>query len=179
MELNKNPMQVKRMRRFIIGASVAIPVVVALLFGAPKVEGITWFKNLPVVYASINALTAVLLVAALVMIKKKNIKRHQQLINTCMLLSLLFLLCYIAYHLTNENTLYRNTGGILYFYYFILISHILLSVAVIPLVLFSYFYAWQGNFVRHRKWTKWTWPIWFYVAISGVAVYLMISPFYK
>jgi putative membrane protein len=89
------------------------------------------------------------------------------------LLSLLFLVCYVAYHLTTESKHYVGTYLILY--RFILISHIILSVAVIPLVLFTYLFAWQGNFEKHKKWTRFTWPIWFYVAVTGVVVYLMIT----
>ena len=78
--------------------------------------------------------------------------------------------------MTSDSTKYGGDYKAIYF--FILISHILLSIAVIPLVLFSYLFAWQGNFEKHKKWTKITWPLWFYVAVTGVIVYWMISPFY-
>ncbi len=110
-----------------------------------------------------------------------------------MVLSVLFLLCYIAYHMTSDPTIYGDLNGSgeleqyelknlssasKIAYYLILITHIILSVAVIPMVLFSYLYAWEGKYDKHRKWTKITWPLWFYVAASGVVVYLMISPYY-
>jgi len=173
MELS-DPVQLRRARIAIIAASVAIPLVVAVLFGI-KIDGID-LGFLPTIYAGINAVTAVLLIAALVAIKLKNRAVHRALIRVCLLLSLLFLACYVAYHMTSESTPYGGTYRIAYFA--LLISHILLSIAVVPLVLFTYLFAWQGNFERHKKWTKITWPLWFYVAISGVIVYLMISPYY-
>lgn len=167
----------KRFKLFIIIASIAIPTVVVILFNW-KIDGIDTFKNLPPFYAAINGFTAIFLVWALIAIKMGNRRLHQRLINLCMALSLLFLLCYIAYHITSAPTTYGGTGVAKYIYFFILISHILLSVAVVPLVLFTYLFAYQGNFEKHRKWTKITWPLWMYVAVTGVVVYLMISPFY-
>ncbi|NRA12713.1 MAG: DUF420 domain-containing protein [Crocinitomicaceae bacterium] len=166
--------KLKKAKIAIYTASFAIPVVVAVLFGV-KVEGVN-LSFLPAVYASINGLTAIVLVAALVAIKKKNKSLHRGLMRFGLLLSLLFLMCYIAYHMTSDSTPYG--GDYKTVYLTILISHILLSIIVVPLVLFTYLFAWEGDFVRHKKWTRFTWPIWFYVAISGVIVYAMISPFY-
>jgi putative membrane protein len=168
--------KIKRARTLIIIASVAIPVVVTVLFGV-KIPGVD-LSFLPPIYAGINGLTAVLLVGALVAIKSKNRKLHETLIKTCMVLSILFLAMYVAYHMTSNSTLFGGEGVIRYIYYFILISHILLSVVIVPIVLFTYLFAWQGNFERHKKWTRFAWPIWFYVAVTGVIVYLMISPYY-
>ena len=166
--------KLKKAKIAIYTASFAIPVVVAVLFGV-KVEGVN-LSFLPAVYASINGLTAIVLVAALVAIKKKNKSLHRGLMRFGLLLSLLFLMCYIAYHMTSDSTPYG--GDYKTVYLTILISHILLSFIVVPLVLFTYLFAWEGDFVRHKKWTRFTWPIWFYVAISGVIDYAMISPFY-
>lgn len=171
MELTQN----KSIRKWIVALSVAIPLAVALLFGI-KIDGVD-LSFLPPIYAGINGLTAVLLLFALIAIKNKKIELHKRLIQSCLGLSLLFLLAYVAYHITSETTIYGGDYKMLY--YIILISHILLSVAVIPVVLFTYLHAWEGNFDRHRKWTKISWPLWFYVAVSGVVVYLMISPFYS
>jgi putative membrane protein len=168
--------KVKRFKLLITIASIAIPLVVAVLFKV-KIEGVD-LSFLPPIYAGINGLTAILLFWALMAIKSGKRVRHERLINACMVLSLLFLACYVAYHMTSDSTPYGGTGTLKYVYYFILLTHILLSVAVVPLVLFSYLFAWQGNYERHRKWTKITWPLWFYVAVSGVIVYLMISPYY-
>lgn len=170
--------KLKRFKLLITIASIAIPVVVALLFKV-KIEGHEHDLDfLPPVYAGINGLTAVLLVAALLAIKKGNRKTHERLINICMVLSLLFLVCYVAYHMVSEPTPFGGTGAVKYLYYFILISHIILSVAVVPLVLRSYLFAWEGKFEKHKKWTKITWPLWFYVAVTGVVVYVMIAPYY-
>jgi len=168
--------QIKKFKNLIIAASIAIPLVVAVLFGV-KIPG-DELSFLPPIYAGINGLTAVLLVVALLAIKNKNQKLHELMIRISLVLSLLFLGCYVAYHMTSDSTPFGGVGFIAYVYYFILISHILLSVAVIPLVLFTYLFAWQGDFVKHKKWTRFAWPIWFYVAVTGVIVYLMISPYY-
>lgn len=178
-------------RKLIIALSIIIPLVVAALFKV-KIEGYDW-HFLPSIYACINGLTAILLVVALVAIKQKKISLHEGIIKICMVLSVLFLLCYIAYHMTSDPTVYGDLNGSgeleqyelktlssasKIVYYLILVTHIILSVAVIPMVLFSYLYAWEGKYDKHRKWTKITWPLWFYVAASGVVVYLMISPYY-
>ena len=103
---------------------------------------------------------------------------HEYLIKICIALSLCFLVMYIAYHITSDPTSFAAEGPIKYIYYFILISHILLSITVIPFVLFSYIRAITGDFQRHRKIAKITFPIWLYVAVTGVIVYIMISPYY-
>ncbi len=171
----KDEAQIAKFRKLIIIVSIVIPIAVAALFGI-KVEGID-LSFLPPFYAGINGLTAVLLIGALVAIKSKNMNLHQRLIQTCLALSLLFLLCYVAYHMTSDSTPYG--GEMKALYYFILISHITLSVAVIPVVLFTYLFAWEGKFEKHKKWTRFAFPIWLYVAVTGVIVYYMISPFYK
>jgi len=170
----KNEAQIAKFRKLIIAVSIVIPVAVAALFGI-KVDGVD-LSFLPPFYAGINGLTAVLLIGALVAIKRKNMNLHQRLIQTCLALSLLFLLCYVAYHMTSDSTPYG--GDMKALYYFILISHIILSVAVIPVVLFTYLFAWEGKFEKHKKWTRFAFPIWLYVAVTGVIVYLMISPYY-
>ena len=156
--------------------SVAIPVIVAILFGVRVDYELPIF--LPPIYSSLNALTAVLLVLALIAIKSKKIKLHQRLMQTCIALSLVFLVMYIAYHMTTDPTTFGGEGYVKSLYFFILISHILLSIALIPLVLISYVRAFQEEFPAHRKISKITFPIWLYVAVTGVIVYLMISPYY-
>ena len=167
--------QIKKTRNLITLVSIVIPLAVAILFKVkiPNVD----LSFLPPFYATINGITAITLVAALIMIKKKNMNMHRKLIRFSLLLSLIFLVCYVAYHMTSDPTTYG--GSMAGIYYFILISHIGLSLVVVPLVLFTYLFAWQGNYEKHKKWTKISWPIWFYVAITGVIVYLMISPYYK
>lgn len=156
--------------------SIAIPVVVAILFGVRVDYELPIF--LPPIYSSLNALTAVLLILALIAIKSKKIKLHQRLMQTCIALSLVFLVMYIAYHMTTDPTPFGGEGFTKSMYFFILISHILLSIALIPLVLISYVRAFQEEFPAHKKISKITFPIWLYVAVTGVVVYLMISPYY-
>lgn len=173
MALSKE--QIKKNKQLIYVVSIAIPVVVALLFRI-EIKGVDT-SFLPPIYATINGITAVLLIGALVAIKKKNMSLHRSLIRICLLLSILFLGCYVAYHITSGHTEYL--GAYPKLYYPLLIAHIGLSVVVIPIVLLTYLWAWEGNYSKHKKWTKIAWPIWFFVATSGVVVYFMISPFYS
>ena len=180
--------------------SIVVPLLVTLLLFAkwdydklifdlriPNYEPIVILENLPIakpltflppIYATINGLTALTLVIAIYYIKRGKRKIHENLIKVCIALSLSFLVMYIAYHLTSDPTSFRGSGAIAYLYFFILISHILLSIVVIPLVLISYLKASQSDFVSHKKIAKITFPIWLYVAVTGVIVYLMISPYY-
>lgn len=162
------------LRKLFVALSIASPVIVAVLFKV-KIEGVD-LSFLPAFYAGINGLTAILLVVALVLVKQRKLKAHENVMKINIFLSLVFLACYVAYHMTSDSTPYGGTAGMIY--YPLLISHILLSVAVIPMVCFSYLFAWEGKFDKHRKLAKITWPIWFYVAVTGVVVYLMISPYY-
>ena len=166
--------KLKQAKIAIYAAAIAIPLVVAILFKV-QIKGVN-LNFLPKFYATINGVTAVYLIFALVAIKRKNQVAHRRYIRLSLLLSLLFLLCYVAYHMTSEPTPYGGSQKGLY--YFLLISHILLSVVVVPIVLFTYLFAWQGNFEKHKRWTRFAWPIWFYVAVTGVIVYIMIAPYY-
>lgn len=164
-------------RKLIIGLSVLIPVLVGLLFRV-KIDGYNT-SFLPPVYATINGITSLLLVAAVIAIRSKRVILHRRLMKTCIALSACFLLMYVVYHMTSDSTAYGGTGWIRGVYYFILISHIVLSVAVVPLVLFTFSRALSGDFERHRALARFTFPVWLYVAVTGVIVYLMISPFYS
>ncbi len=167
----------KKYQQWINTVSVLIPVAVALLFMVrlPNVEPLSF---LPPIYAAVNGITAVLLIVALVAIKNKKIALHENLMKTAILCSSLFLVMYVAYHMTSDSTKYLGEGTIMYVYYFILISHILLSIVVIPLVLISYVRAHLGQFESHKKIVRYAFPVWLYVAVTGVIVYFMISPFY-
>ncbi|EAR15940.1 DUF420 domain-containing protein [Robiginitalea biformata] len=166
-----------KLNRWINGVSILIPVVVALLFGIriPDVEPLGF---LPPIYATINGLTAVLLLAALWAIRTKRQVLHSRLMTTCIVLSLLFLVMYVAYHMTSDSTPFGGEGYVRYLYYAILISHIVLSIAVIPLVLRTYAKAYLKDFRGHRRLARITFPVWLYVAVTGVVVYLMIAPYY-
>ncbi|MGB1132004.1 MAG: DUF420 domain-containing protein [Flavobacteriaceae bacterium] len=167
----------KKYRPLVIAASVLVPVVVAILFTVriPDAEPLTF---LPPIYAGINALTSLLLIVSLYFIKNGQRKIHEALMKVCIGLSLIFLVMYIAYHMTTDPTPFGGEGVIKYVYYFILVSHILLSIIVIPLVLTSYTRAISSEFISHKKISKITFPVWLYVAVTGVIVYLMISPYY-
>ena|SRR3990170_501732 len=164
-------------RKLIIAVSIIIPLTVAILFGV-KIPGYD-FSFLPPIYATLNGMTAVVLISALIAIKNGKQKVHEWLMKVCMILSALFLVMYVLYHMTSDSTAFGGTGVVRNVYFFILISHILLSVCVIPLVLFTYLHAWRKDFRRHRALAKIAFPIWLYVAVTGVIVYLMISPYYK
>ncbi len=163
-------------KKLIIGLSIVIPLAVALLFRV-KIDGYD-FSFLPPIYASINGLTAILLLVALWAIKNKKKRLHENLMKTCLGLSAAFLVMYVAYHITSDSTAYGGTGTIRYVYFFILITHILLSICVVPLVLFTLSRALAGDFEKHKALARFTFPIWLYVAVTGVIVYLMISPYY-
>jgi len=163
--------------KLIIVLSVVIPVVVALLFKV-RIPGVERLGFLPPMYATINATTAVLLILAVVQIKKGNKTLHERLIKISMFLSVLFLIMYVAYHATADATPYLGEGVSRYMYFFILITHIVLSIIVIPFVLFTYARAANQDFDRHKKIAKITFPLWLYVAVTGVIVYLMIAPYY-
>ena len=164
-------------KKLIIVLSVVIPIAVAALFGI-KVPGYD-LSFLPPIYASINGITAILLIASYISIKNGNRSRHEFLNKICLVLSGLFLVMYILYHITSEATRFGGEGFVRYVYYFILVTHIILSVVVIPFVLFTFSRALAGNFERHKRLAKFTFPLWLCVAITGVIVYLMISPYYK
>lgn len=166
-----------RYKKAIIAVSILIPVVVAVLFRI-RLEGVQPLTFLPPIYAAINGYTALILLIALWAIKQRKITLHEQLMKTAIGLSLAFLVMYVIYHLTSDPTPYGGEGSMKTLYYFILISHILLSVAIIPLVLISYVRAISQQFTAHRKIARITFPIWLYITITGVIIYLMISPYY-
>lgn len=176
-----NLTQEKKYKKIVIALSIIIPLVVAGLFGVNLKRlgfNVAPLTFLPPIYASINALTAVLLIAAVIAIKKGNKKLHEQLNTFAIGCSVVFLLLYIAYHITSDSTKFGGEGTIKYVYYFILITHIILSIVVIPFVLTTFIRAKLGNFSQHKKIAKITFPLWLYVAITGVVVYLMIAPYY-
>lgn len=173
---NDIALQEKKYKKIITVLSIAIPLAVAALFGIRlDVEPLSF---LPPIYATINGITAVLLIFAVVAIKNGNRGLHEKLNTAAIVCSVLFLVMYVAYHMTSDSTPFGGEGIIKYVYYFILISHIILSIAVIPFVLITFMRARLGKFPEHKKIAKITFPLWLYVAITGVVVYLMISPYY-
>ena len=170
-----------KFRTPIIIVSILIPVAVALLFSIRLKDfgiNVAPFSFLPPIYATINGITAILLLLAVNAIKKGNRLLHERLMTTAIACSVIFLVMYVAYHMTTEATKFGGVGTIRYVYFFLLISHIVLSISIIPLVLFTYVRALSEQFDKHKKLAKITFPLWLYVAVTGVIVYLMIAPYY-
>ena len=171
----------KKYNKLIIAVSIVVPLVVAILFGVKLKDfgfDVEPLSFLPPIYATTNGFTAVLLVAAVIAIKNGNRKLHERLMTTAITLSVAFLVMYVAYHMTADSTKFGGEGTIKYVYFFILFTHIVLSIAIIPMVLITYVRALAKNFDKHKKIARITFPIWLYVAVTGVVVYLMISPYY-
>ena len=178
----------------IIIVSIAIPVAVAFLILVPQVKVDFGFNThfLPLFHAILNSSTAILLLASLYFIRNGQVTAHKRANLTAVVLSSIFLISYVIYHSSHASTLYGDVnhdgvvsaeekaaaGPLRYVYYFILSSHIILSAVIIPLVLFTLQRAFQERFDKHRRLARITWPVWFYVAVTGVIVYLMISKYY-
>jgi len=191
---NKKTLE-QRFRLSIILVSILIPIAVAILFTVKlkdfgiEVEPLSF---LPPIYATLNGITALLLIMGVIAIKNGNKKVHERLMTTAIACSVVFLVMYVGYHMTADSTVYGDIDGnkILdatekayssstrSIYFFILITHIGLSIAIIPLVLITYVRALAARFDKHKKIAKITFPLWLYVAVTGVIVYLMISPYY-
>jgi len=185
----------QKFSKFIVAISIIIPVVVAVLFSVKLKDfgyNIEPLSFLPPIYATINGTTALVLIAGVTAIKNGKRQLHENFMGTAIALSVLFLVMYVAYHMTADSTVFgdinhngtldssekTDIGASRYIYLFILLTHILLSIAIIPLVLVTYVRALAERFDRHKKIAKITFPIWLYVAVTGVLVYLMISPYY-
>jgi len=179
--------------RFIYVASIAVPALVAVLLFSPlKFEMAEWIKYLPTLNAILNSTTSVLLIAAFFAIRAKKINLHRNLMLTSLALGALFLISYVLYHSTSESTVFGDIdhNGILdedevaavgtsrLIYLSVLLSHIGFSIVVVPFVLIAFYYALSDQISRHKKIVKFTYPIWLYVSLTGVLVYLMIRPYY-
>ncbi|MVM40141.1 DUF420 domain-containing protein [Spirosoma sp. HMF3257] len=173
------PVQEQKANRVINTLALAIPIAVAVLLGIrQKVDLGYWTTYLPHINGIINSLTTVLLLMGFYFIKQKNVEAHKRTMLTAFALGSLFLVSYVLYHLTNESTPFGGQGWIRPVYYFLLISHIVLSVVVVWFVLRAVYYALSGQIARHKATVKYAFPIWLYVSITGVIVYLMIKPYY-
>ena len=160
--------------------SVAIPLAVALLLGIrTKIDLGSWTKYLPHAIGGINTMTSVLLIVGLTAQKKGRIGLHRFAMTSAFILGAIFLVCYVTYHLSNPSTSYQGEVLFRIIYYSILVSHIGLSLIVLPLVLRAFLFALTNQIARHRKVAKYAFPIWLYVSTTGVIVYLMISPYYS
>ena len=166
----------------IISLSVIIPIAVAFLILFPNVFHIASenydFSSLPFFHAVLNGSTAILIFTGFVLIKNKKTELHKVIMLSAFSLSSIFLVSYVISKITNEPVPFGGEGMIRDIYFFILISHILLSIPVLPLALFSIYRAMTGEIEKHKSIVKWTFPIWMYVSVTGVLVYLLMHPYY-
>lgn len=178
----------------IAALSIAVPILVSILFYVPQTGkmGDLDVSYLPHLNAALNTCTALSLIAGFICIKKRLITYHRTAMMTAFVLSSLFLVFYVIYHYQGTHTLFGdfNHDGkvdvgeslrvtpLKYAYYFLLLTHIVLAAIVVPFVLFAIYFAVSNQIVKHKKIVKYTFPIWLYVAVTGVIVYLMISPYY-
>jgi putative membrane protein len=157
-----------------------VPVLVGYLILKPVAGAIqgSWVLMLPHINAVINAATSMLLLAGFIFIRKKLISQHRFCMLTAFFMGCLFLVGYIIYHSSVPSTSFGGQGIIRILYYFLLISHILLAIAVVPFVLLALYHALRNNIERHKRIVKFAFPVWLYVSVTGVLVYLLISPYY-
>lgn len=173
--------QNKAFLRIFILISVLIPAIVVVLLLLPKGESTEikpWIYSLPFYNAVINSMTAILLIMGVYFVKNSLIKYHRISMISAFMLGGVFLIFYVIYHANAPSTKFGGEGIIRYLYFFFLISHILLAFTVVPLVLSAIYFAVSEKIEKHRKIVKFTFPVWLYVSITGVIVYLMISPYY-
>lgn len=164
----------KHSNLFINAVSVVVPLVVAVLLAIPtKLDLGAWTRLLPHAIGAINTLTSIALVLGLIFILRRNINAHRATMTTAFAMGALFLVFYVAYHLTNESVRYNGAGFWRGFYLFVLLTHIALSLVVLPLVLRAWYFAVTNQYARHVKIVRWAYPIWLYVSITGVIVYAM------
>ncbi|ASK64140.1 hypothetical protein CFK37_19275 [Virgibacillus phasianinus] len=160
-------------------------LIVGIILGTyylPKSDdGTIWgveLTVLPALNAILNSFTFIFLLTALIMIKKKNIKLHRRFIVAAFVTTFLFFISYLTYHSMAESTSYGGDGVLMYIYYFILITHIVLAALIVPLALITLGRGLNMQVKKHRKIARWTMPLWLYVSLTGVLVYLLISPYY-
>jgi len=172
--------QHRKYGRLINTLAIVIPLVVAILLGVrQKVDLGRWTTYLPHINAVLNTVTAVLLMVGYYFIKNKKVTAHRNTMLSAFVLGFLFLISYVLYHLSNESTPFGGQGLVRPIYYFLLVSHIVLSVVVVWFVLRAVYFALSGQFDKHRQVVKWAYPIWLYVSITGVVVYFLIAPYYQ
>jgi len=178
-EVNDN--LIKRLKlydKFAYVLSVVVIFLVIFMRQEDKPDLGISFGFLPPLYSALNALTAILLVLALWQIKRKNIENHKRLMMSAIFTSALFLLGYVLYHFTTPETKYCGVGTIRYFYFFLLITHIILAGAILPFILLTFNRGLLMMTDRHKKFARWVFPLWLYVAISGPVIYMMLAPCY-
>ena len=160
-----------------VSAAALLFLVWLIYFKAPAAAQVAWVSNLSVVNAALNSLSTVFLLLGFREIRARNFAKHMRFMIAAFITSALFLVSYIVYHHFVGDTPFTGQGFIRPVYFFILISHIVLSIFVVPLVLSSFLFAFSGKFSTHRKVSKWTFPIWLYVSVTGVMVFFMLKFF--
>ncbi|UCZ54875.1 DUF420 domain-containing protein [Bacillus shivajii] len=171
---------VKHHIRTVIVITVIVNALIVLLSYLPGYDGQLpyWVTQLPLLNATLNSFTFIFLVCALVAILKGNVTLHQRFIYSAFVTTGIFLFSYVTYHFLAESTTFGGTGLIAGVYYFILITHIILAAIIVPLALMSFFTGYKDLRQTHKKWVRWTMPLWLYVSLTGVLVYILISPYY-
>lgn len=180
--MNKRAINDRTFFWIVLGISLAVPAIVTLLKVLPDAyrPNALFARHLPGINALLNTLVSLCLLGGFYFIReKKNKALHQVFMFSAFLLSALFLISYVIYHTIMPSTPYGGAGFMKYTYYFILITHIILAAIILPLVLYTIYYSTNGDYNKHKRIARITWPLWFYVAVTGVLVYLMISPFYR
>jgi putative membrane protein len=168
----------KRLNRFAWVITVAVLLVVGLMRRIKIETGID-FSFLPAIYSTLNAITALVLIAGFYFIKTRQYGKHQSAMTFSIITSFLFLLGYVIYHITTEETKYGGEGAVRYVYFFLLITHVVLAAIIFPFILFTYIRAYTNQFHRHRKLARWVYWVWLYVAATGPVLYFMIRPYYN
>ena len=158
--------------------SIVVPIVVAILMLLPDTGAAESVRSLPLFHATLNALTAVALITGFFFIKNGKMINHRFCMISAFVLSSVFLVSYIIYHYNTGHTSFGGEGIIRPIYFTLLISHIILATAILPMALLSMYRGLTNQIIKHRSIAKWTFPIWLYVAISGVLVYLLMRPYY-
>lgn len=156
----------------------AIVFLVVVSMRKIKIDTAIDFGFLPPFHATVNGLAAVVLVAALLAIKQARANLHRKLMTTALVLSCVFLLSYVIYHITTPETSYCGVGPIRNVYFFLLITHVVLAAVILPFILFTYIRAYTNQFERHKRMARWVFPLWLYVAVTGPVLYLMLRPCY-
>ncbi len=177
--MDQTDSRLKKMDWVAYALSVVVILLVVLMRQPDKFNFGVDFSWLPAFYSSLNALVAVFLMFGLYFIKRKEIAKHKAMMISAMVLSTLFLLCYVLYHATTPETKYCGEGSIRYFYFILLISHIILAGVILPFILLTFNRGILMQIARHKKFARWVFPLWFYVAITGPVVYLMLRPCYN
>ena len=178
MNMQENPVLLKKMDRIAYVLSVAVIALVILMRPANRVEVGFDTSFLPGLNAFVNSMAGLCLIAAFYFIRKKNIKAHRNMIFLAMVFSAFFLLCYVLYHFTTPETSYCKEGTIRYVYFFILITHIVLAGLSLPFILLTFNRGFTYSVDKHKRMARWVFPVWLYVVITGPVVYFMLKPCY-